>query len=479
MKVEDLIKKIDPLDYTIASNDDLSFLTSDSRKVKQGSVFVAIEGYETDGHIYIDKAIEKGAGLIVHTKDIEKKEGISYAKVKNSRVAFAEISNILSDNPSKKMTIVGVTGTNGKTTTSFLIYFLLKKLTGHCANIGTNGAYLDDDLIESSNTTPEIDEINSILTDCLNKGIKNCVIEASSHALSLHRVDGIDFDYAVFTNLSTEHMDFHKTMENYFQAKMNLLDLAKKQVVNIDDDYGKRAKERFANAITIGIENPSDYRAEEIERQDSITRFKVSGVPFTYHRIATYDIYNALCAIAIVNDLGYSMEDISKALETYKGINSRFEFVENDLNRNIVIDFAHTPKAFENIYKAIPKNKKIYAVYGINGDRVREIREEVGKISAKNDVFSVVTTDDPKFDTYENIADDIVRGIESENGSYIRIKDRKQAMVYALKNSKPGDYILLLGKGQENFMKLKGNEKTPYSEKETLKEAIEQVKTGL
>lgn len=476
MKIKDLIGKIDLIDYKIENDDEITFITSDSRKVKKSSVFVAIEGYETDGHLYIDKAIENGAGLIVHSKDIDRLDGISYVKVANSRLAFAQISNALADNPSKKMDIIGVTGTNGKTTTSFIIYFLLKKLTSHCANIGTNGAFLDDYMIESSNTTPEIDEINNILNESLARGIERCVLEVSSHALFLNRVDGIDFDYAVFTNLSTEHLDFHKNMENYFQAKMLLLDLAKKQVINIDDDYGKKAKEKFPQAITISLESESDYKIEDMEIKDSYSEFKLRGVSFKYNRIARYDIYNSLAAIAVVNDMGYSLADISKALESYKGLSSRFEFVDNDIDRNIIIDFAHTPMAFENIYKAIPKDRKIYAVYGMNGDRIKDIREEVGRISAENKVFSVITTDDPKFDTYENIADDIARGIESKNGSYVKIKDRKEAIVYALENSSKKDYILLLGKGQENFMKLKGNEKTPYSEKETLEKAIETFK---
>lgn len=476
MNLTDILEKIDYIDYTKNNDDEITNVTNDSRKIEKGGVFVAISGMEFDGHKFIDKAIENGANTIVVTQDTQKIEGINYIKVEDARIALAQISNVVCDFPSKKLRVIGVTGTNGKTTTASMISHILENLNSQCTNIGTNGTFIAGEKYETPNTTPEISEIDKILKLSVDKKIDNAVVECSSHGLYLHRLDGIDFDVAVFNNLSMEHMDFHKNMENYFNAKMILFENAKKKIANVDDEYGRKAKARFEDTYTFSLENESDFRAENVELIDGKMHFEIKNVKFVLNRFALFDVYNAVAAIAAVNLLGYQLEDIAKALESFTGVEARFEFVKNDMGINIVIDFAHTPKAFENIYKSVPNDKRKIAVYGMSGDRTSEIRHEVGKISAENDVFSVVTTDDPKFDTYENIADDIVSGIEEENGEFIRIKDRKSAIKHAIEMANEGDFVLLLGKGQENFIKLKGNEKTPYSEKETVTEVLDELR---
>ena len=476
MKLTEILENIDYIDYTKNNDLDITNVTNDSRKIEKGGVFVAISGMEFDGHRFIDKAIENGANTIVVTQDTQKIEGINYLKVEDARIALAQISNVVCDFPSKKLRVIGVTGTNGKTTTASMISHILENLNSQCTNVGTNGTFIAKEKYETPNTTPEICEIDKILKLSVDKKIDNAVVECSSHGLYLHRLDGIEFDVAVFNNLSIEHMDFHKNMENYFDAKMILFENAKKKIVNVDDEYGRKAKERFEDAYTFSLENESDFKAENVELIDGKMHFELKNVKFVLNRFAMFDVYNAVAAIAAVNLLGYEMEDIAKALESFTGVEARFEFVKNDLGINIVIDFAHTPKAFENIYKSVPNDKRKIAVYGMSGDRTREIRREVGKISAENNVFSVVTTDDPKFDTYENIADDIVSGIEEENGEFIKIKDRKSAIKHAIEMANEGDFVLLLGKGQENFIKLKGNEKTPYSEKETVNKVLDELK---
>lgn len=475
MNLTDILEKIDYIDYTKNNDDEITNVTNDSRKIEKGGVFVAISGMEFDGHRFIDKAIENGANTIVVTQDTQKIEGINYIKVEDARIALAQISNVVCDFPSKKLRVIGVTGTNGKTTTASMISHILENLNSQCTNIGTNGTFIAKEKYETPNTTPEICEIDKILKLSVDKKIDNAVVECSSHGLYLHRLDGIDFDVAVFNNLSIEHMDFHKNMENYFDAKMILFENAKKKIVNVDDEYGRKAKGRFEEAYTFSLENESDFKAENVELIDGKMHFELKNVKFVLNRFAMFDVYNAVASIAAVNLLGYELKDIAKALESFTGVEARFEFVNNDRGINIVIDFAHTPKAFENIYKSVPNDKRKIAVYGMSGDRTREIRREVGKISAENNVFSIVTTDDPKFDTYENIADDIVSGIEEENGEYVRIKDRKSAIKHAIEMANEGDFVLLLGKGQENFIKLKGNEKTPYSEKETVNEVLDEL----
>lgn len=476
MNLTDILDKINYIDYTKNNDDEITNVTNDSRKIKKGGVFVAISGMEFDGHRFIDKAIANGANTIVVTEDVTDIEGINYIKVNDSRISLAQISNVVCDFPSKKLRVIGVTGTNGKTTTSSMISHILEHLDSPCTNIGTNGTFIGSKKYETPNTTPEICEINKILKLSVEKKIDNAVVECSSHGLYLHRLDGIDFDVAVFNNLSMEHMDFHKNMENYFDAKMILFENAKKKIANVDDEYGRKAKSRFEDTYTFSLENESDFKAENVELIDGKMHFEIKNVKFVLNRFALFDVYNAVAAIVAVNLLGYELKDIAKSLESFTGVEARFEFVKNDMGINIVIDFAHTPKAFENIYKSVPNDKRKIAVYGMSGDRTSEIRYEVGKISAENNVFSVVTTDDPKFDTYENIADDIISGIEEENGEYVRIKDRKSAIKHAIEMANDGDFVLLLGKGQENFIKLKGNEKTPYSEKETVNEVLDELK---
>lgn len=476
MKLEKILKEISYISKNIQNNREIVGVSSNSKEIKKDFIFVAIRGFEFDGHNYIENALENGASTIIYTNDdVEFKNGINYIKVEDARLALAKISNFLSDFPSKSFRMIGVTGTNGKTTTANIISFLLNKLGEPCANIGTDGAFFNGKTLPTEHTTPEITDINYILNEVKKDGIKNVVMETSSHGLCLKRNYGIDYEYGVFTNLSPEHMDYHKTMDNYFEAKMILLNHAKKQVVNLDDDYGKKAKEIFKDALTISKNEDSAYRAENVKRVDMGLEFFVNGVKFHLKRFGLYDIYNALCGIAIANDLGFELEEISKALEGFKGVKSRFEFIENDLGINIVVDFAHTPKAFENIYKDLPKNKKIFSVYGITGDRTYDIRKAVGKISAKYNIFSVITTDDPKFDTFENISNNIKEGVEENKGEYVVIKNRKEAIKYAISRAKKNEFVLLLGKGEENFIKLKGNNKTYYNEKETIREVLEEL----
>lgn len=473
MTFETLVEEIDYIDIKKENDQELKNVTNNSKDIENGDVFVAIVGKLSDGHKYIDDAIKNGASTVVYQNDIDIEEGINYIKVKDTRLALSQISNVLEDFPSKKMTVVGVTGTNGKTTTATTIYYLMREIYGNATNIGTDGTFIGDEYSETSNTTPDSYLLNRIFNESLEKNIDHVVLEASSHGLVQNRLNGIDFDYGIFTNLSTEHLDYHKTMDNYFAAKMILFENSKNKIVNIDDPYGKKAKERFKDTITYGKSEEADYRATEIVKNEKTTDFKVNGVDFTINSIADYEIYNKLAAIATLNNMGASLEEISEKLKKFNGLPSRFQYVENDLGKNIIIDFAHTPRAFEAIFESIPKNVKTYAVFGIQGDRNTEFRRLIGNACAKNDVFAVITTDDPKFDTYDHISDEIVAGIDEIGGQYERIEDRLKAMTYAIKKANPGDYILMLGKGEEHFIKLHGNEKTPYNEMETVLKAID------
>ena len=473
---EDIISHISYIDYKKANDEDISQVTNDSRKVDQGTIFVAIKGSLSDGHDYITSAIEKGASLIIHTADIKREEGISYIKVADPRKALAQISNLIYDFPSRKMDLVAVTGSNGKTTTSRLISFLMGEIFGESASIGTNNAVVGDELIPTSNTTPDITEVNRILAKCLDKNIHHLALEASSHGLDQKRLYGLDISYGLFTNLSEEHLDYHKTMDNYFKAKMILFENAKTTIANIDDPYGKKAKELFPNTVTFAIdEKNADYRAEDIRKEDGKISFKIKGCEFIIKKIANYEIYNTLAACACLNQMGASMEEIAAAFKRFKGVKSRFEYIENDLGINIILDFAHTPRAYEALFESVPKGAKKIAVFGINGDRNANFRRLIGNACGKFDTFAVLTTDDPKFDDIDHINEEIIVGLDDYKQAYVIKKDRTDAMEYAFRKAKPGDYVFLLGKGEENFMKYHGNEKTPYSERETIKKALARI----
>ena len=473
MIFEDILKKIEYIDYKKQNESPIEKLSNNSKNLDGADSFAAIRGNVLDGHDFIDDAIKKGAKTIIHTDDIDFKEGINYIKVGDARKAVSEISNILQGNPSQKMTVVGVTGTNGKTTTTSMIYFLMKEIYGSATNIGTDGVYINgQSLGETPNTTPDIFFINEMLNKSLEASSKHVALESSSHGLSQQRLAGIEFDYGVFTNLSTEHLDYHKTMDGYFDAKMKLFEVAKTKLANFDDPYGRKSKERFDDVIGYAIENEADFVATDIVREARKTHFKVKGVDFTINLFAAYEVYNALAAISTLNAMGNDLETISAALAKFEGIPSRFQFVENDLGKNIVIDFAHTPVAYDSLFKAIPSDVKTYAVFGCNGDRNKEFRTMTGRACADNDVFAVITTDDNKFDTYENISNDIVEGIESGSGEYKKIENRKEAIKWAISKAQPGDFIVTLGKGEERFQKHHGNEKTYYYERDTVLEAI-------
>lgn len=479
MIFEDLIKNIDHLDYEKNSDREVLGVSSDSRKIQEGYAFVAFPGREADGHDYIGRAIEKGACTIVYSREnLEKSPEINYIRVEDGRRAFAQISNLLSGYPSKKIPLVGVTGSNGKTTTSTVIYFLLRELGKKALLIGTEGAEFEGKKVPSSNTTPEIDEINSLLNRGLEAGADVAVLETSSHGLFQKRTYGLDFDYGVFTNLSREHLDFHKTMENYFKAKMILLEGSRVKIANLDDDYGKRAKDLFPDALGFSIDAPSAYRAEEVTFRDMGYDFKIKGEDFRLNRLTKYDIYNSLPGIIIAERMGYPLAEISKALAKFKGVPARFEFIENDLDRFIVLDFAHTEVAFDDIFKSVPKGHRIIAVYGLNGDRDRDTRIEVGRAAGRNGVHSILTTDDLKFSTFEDVTSDLAEGIKREGGTYEVVEKREDAIEYGLKISKPGDFIFVLGKGDEDFQKFDGNKKVPYNERAAIAAAIEAFKRG-
>ncbi len=475
MKLSDLVRKIKYLEIKHGSDFEIREVTNNSQKVGENCIFVAVKGSIFDGHKYIDEAIEKGAKAVIHTEEVEYKDGITYLKVEDPRETLAEISNLITDFPSEKLNVIGVTGTNGKTTTSKLIAYLIGKIFGPCANIGTDGANVGGEIIETSNTTPDITEINKVLEKCLEKGINYVTLEASSHGLVQKRLSGIHFKVGIFNNLSTEHLDYHKTMDEYFKAKMILFENSEITIANFDDPWGEKAVKLYENTLTFGKSDNANIRATDVTKTDEGISFKVDGVDFFIRTIADFELNNYLAAISTLKILGASLSELSEVITDFPGVGSRFEYIENDKGLNVIVDFAHTPRAFEEIFKTLPADKKKIAVFGIQGDRNAEFRKLIGKTVSDYGIYAIVTTDDPKFDTYENISKDIVAGMAENYGAYTLIKDRKDAIEAALRMANPGDYVLFMGKGEENFIKLHGNEKTPWNEKATIREILGKI----
>lgn len=475
IKLSEILSKIEYKSLRMGPDTLINGVTNNSLKVEKDFIFVAVKGSIFDGHKYILDAIKNGAAAIVHSEDVEFIPNITYIRVENPREIFAKLSNIISDYPSRKMDLVAVTGTNGKTTTSKLAAYLIERLFGPCANIGTDGANVAGEIIPTSNTTPDITEVNRILTKCLDKGIKYLTLEASSHGLDQGRLSGIDFKVGIFNNLSTEHLDYHKTMEAYFKAKMILLENSEIKIVNADDEWGQKALSIFPDAISFGKSDTANIRAVDIEKSEKTMNFSINGVKFKLNTIADFELYNNLAAIAALKMMGASLTDIAGVITDFPGVGSRFEYIENDLGINLVVDFAHTPRAYEEIFKSLPEDAKKIAVFGIQGDRNEEFRALIGKTVSDFDIYAMITTDDPKFDSYENISKDIVAGFRENYGAYSLVKEREDAIRSAIKMAKPGDYVLCLGKGEEDFIKLHGNEKTPYKEKETIRRVLEDL----
>lgn len=472
IKFSELVRKIEYQDIVHGLDFEIEGVSNNSQKTLENYIFVAVKGSIFDGHKYVDEAIKNGAKAIIHTEDVDFVDGISYLRVGDSRKTLADISNIITDFPSRKLKLVGVTGTNGKTTTSKLTAFLIERLFGKCANLGTDGGVFGENLVETSNTTPDITEINDFLLKCIENDIEYVTLEASSHGLDQKRLEGVHFKVGIFNNLSTEHLDYHKTMENYFDAKMKLLENSEIAIANMDDPWTEEVIKRFDNTITFGKSERSHVRATEIRKDSKGTSFKVDGVDFFIKTIADFELYNHLAAITALKIMGASLDEISKVIGDFAGVGSRFEKIPNDKNLNLIVDFAHTPRAFEEIFKSLPEEAKKIAVFGIQGDRNTEFRRLIGKIVSDYGVYAIITTDDPKFDTFENISKDIVSGFSENYGEYSLVKDRKDAIKAAIAMAKEGDFVLFMGKGEEDFIKLNGNEKTPYSEKDAIKEAL-------
>lgn len=446
---------------------------TDSRIIKPGQTFVAIIGETVDGHDYISEAINNGASEIVVSKNVTL--DISTIKVNDTALYLTnELVELYSDKL-KRMKFIGVTGTNGKTTTCYLTYQMLKKLGVKVAYIGTIGFYYEDEVIKLDNTTPDILTLYKMLLEALEKGCTTVVMEVSSHALDKRRIAGIKFDIAAFTNITQDHLDYHKTLEEYLKAKLKITDYLKTDglmIVNNDDDASYKFKEKVNNTLAIG--NNADISIVNCSIKPDQTKIKFTYLNEEYEVITNltskFNVYNYLFCLAIVHNLGF---DINKILEITKDIKAPKGRCETyKVNKGFaVIDYAHTPDAVEKVIKAYNelKTNKVITIIGCGGDRDPLKRPIMGKIASDNSDYVIFTNDNPRTENPENIMNDILKGVKKDN--YTIIYDRKKAIKYAIEMMQEEDIVLILGKGHEDYQII-GREKIHLDDREEVKKYI-------
>ena len=444
-------------------------IKSDSRRVKEGDIFVALRGVDGDGHNYIKAAIRNGAKKVIVEEDGD--YGVETLVVKSTRAylnAYLEenYKNILD-----KMTIIGITGTNGKTTSAFLIYEALNMLNIKCAYIGTIGYYLDKLVYNLDNTSPDVCLIYEMILNAHEKGYDYVVLEASSQGLSYGRLDTIKFDYALFTNLTQDHLDFHGTMENYALAKQKLFKNLCSDglgIINIDSKYVDYYK--TDNTVTYGFES-SDYQVTNYELKAYETIFEVNNVDVLKTKlIGKYNIYNVLLTYVFLDKIGVLKKDIIKVISLLTPPPGRMDIIRYKTN-NIIIDYAHTPDAMENVIGTVKELSKgnIYIVFGCTGDRDRTKRPIMMDIALSNSTYTIVTCDDLHNEEFVNIVADMENGVKKHNYSVVR--DRKKAIAKGIELLNENDTLLILGKGHEKFI-IDKNLKIPHNDHDAVMELL-------
>lgn len=477
MKLSEILKNLDILELNADSDLEIADISYDSRSVKPGSAFVAVRGFETDGHRYIPQAVSMGAGVVICEEVPEIK--VPYVRVPDSRRALALASRNFFGDPSSKLCVIGVTGTNGKTTSTYLLKHLLEETLGAKVGlIGTNGNLIGSESIPSEHTTPESRDLQALFSQMLAAGCTHVVMEVSSHSLDLGRVEGIRFAVGLFTNLTQDHLDYHKTMEAYAAAKAKLFAHCERAAVNLDDDWSAFMLEHAACPV-LKFSAKSDaaelvardikYSADSVKfcavQEMSIERVRL-GIP------GTFSVYNALGALACMRLLGVPLKEAAAAIATAKGVKGRVEVVPTDGDYTILIDYAHTPDALENVLKSMRAvtQGRLVALFGCGGDRDRTKRPIMGRIASECADFVVVTSDNPRTENPEDIIADILQGIPGGTPKQV-IPDRIQAIQWVIEHHEPGDVILLAGKGHEDYQII-GKTKIHLDEREVVAEVL-------
>ncbi|MBT6013393.1 MAG: UDP-N-acetylmuramoyl-L-alanyl-D-glutamate--2,6-diaminopimelate ligase [Flavobacteriales bacterium] len=453
----------------------------DSRKVNKGDLFVAINGVSVDGHLFIDTAIKKGAkSIVLETIPKNLVEGICYVEVENSSQALSVIASNYYNNPSEKIKLIGVTGTNGKTTIVSLLFQLFVNLGYQSGMLSTIHNKIGNKIIESSHTTGDSLQINSLLSTMVEHGCDYCFMEVSSHAIHQNRVSNLHFDGGIFTNISHDHLDYHKDFKEYINTKkifFDNLDSSAFALTNKDDKNGRiMISNTKAIKLTYSLKSMADYKCKLIENRLDGMHLNIQNYELWVRLIGEFNAYNLLSVYAVAIQLGLNNEEVLEQISNLHSVEGRFQTIRTIENITAVVDYAHTPDALENVLKTINSirnnNENVITVVGCGGDRDKTKRPKMAAIACNNSSQVIITSDNPRTENTEDIIEDMIKGLDPvQKKKTLVISDREQAIKTACTLSKEGDIILVAGKGHEKYQEING-EKFPFEDMQHLKESL-------
>ena len=437
----------------------------DSRKAQEDAVFFAIRGTSNDGHNYIGSVIDAGCSIIIAEEHRAVPESVTLIVVNNSQEALAIMASNFYDEPSKKLKLVGVTGTNGKTTTTTLLFNLFTKLGYHCGLLSTVVNRIGDREIVSTHTTPDPVALNALLAEMVLEGCSHCFMEVSSHAIHQHRITGLSFEGGVFTNITHDHLDYHKTFAEYIKVKKTFFDHLESSAfayVNVDDKNGNvMLQNTKAKKYSYALKSPADYKAKVIENQFSGLVLNLDGVEMWTKLIGDFNAYNLLAVYGTAVLLGEKKEEVLTVLSALDAVDGRFQYFQSAGGISVIVDYAHTPDALENVLKTIAnirtKNETVFTVVGCGGDRDREKRPKMAAIACALSDKVILTSDNPRSEDPQSILDEMMTGVGGEYfGKTLSILDRAMAIKTAVSMAITGDILLIAGKGHEKYQEIKG-----------------------
>src|SRR2546423_6033868 len=471
---------IGPTDRAVES------IAYDSRRVQRNGLFVALRGEKSDGHDFIGTAIEKGATVIVAER-AEKHSRATCVVVENARTALADLSARFFNDPARKLKLAGVTGTNGKTTTTFLIKHICEKAGTRCGLLGTVRYEIGERILPAARTTPESLDLQELLAQMRDAGCRAAAMEVSSHALAQDRTRGLEFDVAVFTNLTQDHLDYHGTMENYFEAKAKLFGLLPQQekkkkpvaVINIDDRYGRKLIEKMnrkVSVVTFGTGVKADFRASNYRMEFGGTSYQLDARGKSYlvrvPLIGRFNVANSVAALAAAHALGLGLREAVLSLAKSPQVPGRLEIVPAKRQFQVFVDYAHTPDALLNVLKTLREldPRRLIIVFGCGGNRDREKRPQMGRVADQKADYSIVTSDNPRKEDPDKIIADIEKGFRGNH--FEKISDRAAAIARAIEIAQPRDIVLIAGKGHENYQEF-ADHTVPFEDIQVARRAIE------
>ena len=483
MKLNELLKNVKPICIIGSDDIDITGVNIDSRKIETGHLFVAIKGTQTDGHKFIPKALELGASAVL-CEDIpeEKVAGVTYVQVESTESAVGPVATVFFGEPSKKLKLVGVTGTNGKTTIATLLYNMFRKFGHKCGLLSTVCNYIEGEAIPADHTTPDPIELNHLLSKMVEAGCEYAFMECSSHAIAQKRIGGLDFAGGIFTNLTRDHLDYHKTFENYRDAKKAFFDGLSKDafaITNADDKNGSVMVQNCKAKIkTYSTRSMADFRARIIECHFEGMYLEIDGREVGVQFIGKFNVSNLLAVYGAAVMLGKKPEDILLILSTLKSVAGRLEPIRSKEGVTAIVDYAHTPDALENVLNAIHevldgKGGQVITVCGAGGNRDKGKRPLMAQEAAKQSDRVIITSDNPRFEEPQDIINDMLEGLNAQQKKKtISIVDRKEAIRTATMMASKGDVILIAGKGHEDYQEIKGV-KHHFDDREIVREIFE------